>query len=194
MVHDRLHSIIKANPGIHVRRIALLAGISWNTALHHLRTMESSGVISRSKVEGKVCYFDRSTGAYEGKRATAVLRDQQNLRIAKYILDNPGKNQLQLANELDLATSVIHRRVVRMEEAGLVERLPESRSVRIFPREELPDVAIRAGLLQQAMDNHRGDPRMRVVPNAQPDEVPTPGVKANVDITAQYEETIELVA
>ena len=135
----------------------MILGMSWNTILHHLRHMEASGRLTSCKVQGRVCWFDRRQGAYKVKAGTALLRNVDNKRLAIQIMMSPGRNQLQLATELNLATSVVHRRVVQMEEAGLIHRTPISRSVVIHPSDELMEVADRAGVITPEM-------RMKLVP------------------------------
>ncbi len=124
---DRLISLVAANPGIHVRRLAMLTGMSWNNCQHHLRSLERNQQITSRKVDGRVCWFDRRHGAHRGKAATVVLRDPINKRIATAIRDHPGIHQQALAEQLDLAASVVHRRVIRLVDTGLVLRHQDSR-------------------------------------------------------------------
>lgn len=143
----RLHSLIRSNPGIHVQRVALLTGQSWNTCFYHLRVLESHKKLVSTKVQGRLCWFDRSSGAFPEKQAAALLRDRQNLRIIQQIITNEGPNQLQIAQQLGLAASTVYRRVVRLEDAGLIVRVPSNRSNLLFPSETLHDLAKRAGVL-----------------------------------------------
>jgi len=135
--HERLLSLIRANPGIHVRRLAQLVGLSWNTCLHHLRTMEAQDRVVSRKVQGRVCYFDRTRGAVDGKEALCLLRDPDNRRLVQRILEEPGRKQVEIAKALSMPTSTVHRRVARMEAAGLIRRMHESRSMLVFPSERL---------------------------------------------------------
>lgn len=160
---QRILSIVTANPGIHIRRLSLLVGLSWNTCQHHLRVLQQRGDVSRRKINGKVCWFDARNGAFQRKRATCLLRDPQNMRLAQAILQEPGSNQLHLAQSLELAASAVHRRVTRMEEAGLVVRMPESRSVHVFPSNDMRPVAEQAGLLPRADVEITGAPEESVV-------------------------------
>lgn len=143
----RIQALVRADPGIHIRRIAFLSGLSWNTVQYHLRRMEAAGTVVSRKVQGNVCYFDRSAGAFHGKQGQALLREPRNVLLARHLVDNGGRSQRELAQELGLAASVIHRRIQKFEEAGLVERIPEGRSVLVFPREDLSVGLTRAGLL-----------------------------------------------
>lgn len=134
---QRLHALISADPGIHVARIALLAGMSWNTCQYHLRTMEAEGQVLKKKVNGRVCWFDRTRGVLPDKTATCLLRNREYDRIARHILSHPGQSQLDSARGLQMTPSTLHRRVVRLEQAGLVMRRPDHREVRVYPSETL---------------------------------------------------------
>lgn len=142
---ERLLSLIKSNPGIHIRRLSHLTGLSWNTCLHHLRAMERGTQVTSRKVQGKVCWFDATEGAIKGKVATCLLRDPDNLKLAHQVLATPGHNQSKIAASLAMAASVVHRRLTAMEEAGLVVRMPQSRSVHVFPTQELTSAATKPG-------------------------------------------------
>jgi predicted transcriptional regulator len=139
--------MVRSSPGIHIRKLAQLMGLSWNTCLHHLRNMEAQGHVVSRKVQGRVCYFDRSQGAVQGKEAVCLLRDPDNRRLAQHIMTTPGQKQVEIARALSLATSTVHRRVARMEDAGLVERLAGARSMHVFPSQSMQPMARDAGLL-----------------------------------------------
>ncbi len=143
----RIHALVRADPGIHIRRIAALSGLSWNTVQYHLRRMEGAGLVASQKVEGNVCYFDKVAGAYKGKTGQALLRDPRNALLARHLVDHGGLSQREIAEGLGLAASVVHRRVTKMEQAGLIERVSEGRSVLVFPKEDLTVGLDRAGLL-----------------------------------------------
>lgn len=141
LVHDRFLAMIEANPGIHIRQLSLLTGLSWNTCQHHLRTMQRNGLVTDRKIEGKVCWYDCTHGAVRGKSAAFLLRDPQNLALAQKIVATPGHNQRQFAKDMGLAPSIIHRRVIKLEEAGLVERVAGGRSMAVYPSQRLEAMA-----------------------------------------------------
>ncbi len=150
--HARIHALIRADPGIHIRRVAFLTGLSWNTIQYHLRRMEARGMVVSEKVEGNVCFFDRAAGAFHGKAGQALLRDARNVLLARHLIQHGGMSQKELAEGLGLAASVIHRRVSKFEEAGLIERVPEGRSLLVFAKEDLTVGLGRVGLLPKHDD------------------------------------------
>jgi len=138
-------ALVAANPGVHILRAAALLGLNWNTCLHHVRRLEGAGVLTVRKVNGRVCLFDRKAGAASNRIGTLLLRDERNLGLAKLLIESPGVNQKSLAGKLGVAASVAHYRLVRLEEAGLIERVNHGREVCVFPTESL-ETAYRATL------------------------------------------------
>jgi hypothetical protein len=132
-----LLAFVGSNPGVHILRASQVLGLNWNTCLHHVRRLEAEGRISTRKVQGRVCLFDRRSGAVAPRIAPVLLRDERNSEIARLLTQSPGLNQRTLADTLGMAASVIHRRLVRMEEAGLVERVQRSREVAVFATEAM---------------------------------------------------------
>ncbi|MEA3203947.1 MAG: hypothetical protein QOI63_1627 [Thermoplasmata archaeon] len=132
-----LLGLVAANPGLHVLRAAYLLGLNWNTCLHHARRLEGERRIVLRKVAGKLCLFDRRDGAASTRLAPMLLRERRNADLARAVLGQPGLNQKALAAELGVAASVVHRRLLRFEEAGLVQRVAQARGLAIFATEAL---------------------------------------------------------
>lgn len=132
-----LLGLIASNPGVHVLRAAYVLGLNWNTCLHHVRRLEGEGRIVMRRVQGRICLFDRTAGAASTKMAPLLLRDERNAQIAKLVLGQPGMNQKELAESVGMAASVVHRRVVRLEEAGLLHRAAGARQVTLYATDAL---------------------------------------------------------
>ncbi|MCA1810735.1 MAG: winged helix-turn-helix transcriptional regulator [Halobacteriales archaeon] len=148
-----LLALITANPGLHVLRAAHLLGLNWHTCLHHVRRLEGERRITVRKLDGRLCLFDRREGAAAHKVAPLLLRDPRNADVARAVMEAPGANQKGLAQRLGLAASVVHRRLLRLEEAGLVQRAPQERSISVFPTPALEAAWPSVGLFpEQATD------------------------------------------
>ncbi len=130
-------NLIRGDPGIHLRRLAHVVGLSWNTTLHHINRLEAAGLVSTRKVQGKTCVFDRSRGAMDSKTGTALLRDPRNVTVARFVSEHPGAHQRALCAATDLAPSVVTRRLQALEEAGLVERVRLGRVALVQPTDAL---------------------------------------------------------
>lgn len=127
-----LLSLVAANPGLHIMRAACLLGLNWNTCLHHARRLEREGVVVLRKVSGKLCLFDRREGSVQARLAPLLLREVRNADLARLVVERSGLNQKAMADELGVAASVVHRRLVRLEDAGLVQRVPQANGRAVY--------------------------------------------------------------
>ena len=137
--HQRLLllALVKANPGIHVLRAAHLLGMNWNTCHYHAQRLAGEERIALHKVGSHVCLFDRRDGAAAHRIAPLLLRGGKTASLVQRIFERPGSNQLALANGLGLPPSTVHRHLLRLERAGLVERVHEGRDVTVFATDAL---------------------------------------------------------
>jgi predicted transcriptional regulator len=137
IARERIMAVVKTNPGIHVRRISLITGLSWSTCLHHLRFLDKAHEATSRKVQGKLCWFDSRQGALQTKTGICLLRDATNQVIADQIVTTPGTSQIHIARTLGLAASVVHRRMVAFEGANLVHRVATDRCMLVVPTDQL---------------------------------------------------------
>ena len=144
-----LLALVASNPGVHVLRAAALLGLNWNTCLHHVRRLEGAGLVTVRKVSGRVCLFDRKSGSASSRIGNLLLRDERNMGLARLLIEAPGVNQKSLAGKLGVAASVAHYRLVRLEEAGLIQRVNRGREVCVFPTEAM-ESAYRTAMLNVA--------------------------------------------
>lgn len=134
---ELLAALVETSPGVHVLRAASLLGLNWNSCLYHARRLERDGRLVLRKVGGRVCLFDVRRGAAATRLAPLALRETRNQGIAKLVLGQPGIQQNHISQRLDLAGSVVHRRLMRMQELGLVDRLATGRTVTVYATESL---------------------------------------------------------
>lgn len=140
-----IEALANAQPGIHVRRIAAITGLSWNTCRHHVGRLTRSGALTTLTYRGRTCVFP----PHRQKRLPAV-DDALQRRILDWMRANPGQPQRALAQALDIACSVAHRRILQLEEANLVRRVAEGRSMLCYVTNGHDEVraAIHAGPTQ----------------------------------------------
>ncbi|MHB1261771.1 MAG: winged helix-turn-helix transcriptional regulator [Thermoplasmatota archaeon] len=132
-----LLALIQANPGIHILRAAHLLGLNWNTCHYHAQRLAGEERITICKVGSHVCLFDRRDGAMAHRVAPLLLRGGRTASLVQLIFERPGASQKSLASGLGMAPSSIHRYLLRLEKAGLVERVHDGREVATFATEAL---------------------------------------------------------
>lgn len=139
----QLHGLVCKTPGITVPDLCMATGLSRNTVLHHLRMLADQDMIVEKRM-GRTAHWFENGGRYgrEHKAAYAVLRDDRSRDVARFVLQNPGTTQGQISRALGLAPSVIHWHMRRLEDAALVQRHKEGRTMQCFPGGPLPGLAL----------------------------------------------------
>jgi predicted transcriptional regulator len=132
-----LLALVQANPGIHVLRAAHLLGLNWNTCHYHAQRLAGEEKITICKVGSHICLFDRREGAVAHRVAPLLLRGGRTASLVQLIFERPGASQQSLAVGLGMAPSSIHRYLLRLERAGLVQRVHDGREVTTFATEAL---------------------------------------------------------
>lgn len=132
-----LLALVRANPGIHVLRAAYLLGLNWNTCHYHAQRLAREERVALHRVGSRICLFDRRDGAAVHRVAPLLLRGARTASLVQLILERPGVSQKTLADLLGIAPSAVHRHLLRLEGAGLVERVPKGREVASFATDAL---------------------------------------------------------
>lgn len=134
---ERLLEVIRADPGIHVRRLARVAGIGWTTCEHHLRCLEQAGKVTRRRVQGRSQVFAAGALAANQFGGAGLLRDRRNACIAAAVIQQPGSAQGLLSAQTGIPASSLCRRLQALSDEGLVERIGQGRGLRVHPTQAL---------------------------------------------------------
>lgn len=140
-VRDHLLAAVRAAPGLHTSRLALLVGLTPSACGHHLRHLERDCQIVALEDRGRRCWFGRRR-AVAAKHGVCLLRRPGTRRVADRLLAAPGEDLGAVAKATGQAATCAQRRLAALAEAGLVLRVPVGRSIQWFP----------AQALQEAMD------------------------------------------
>lgn len=132
-----LLALVQANPGIHILRAAHLLGLNWNTCHYHAQRLAGEEKIAMRKVGSHICLFDWRDGAAVHRIAPLLLRGGRTASLIQLIFEQPGASQQSLAFSLGMAPSSIHRYLLRLERAGLVQRVHSGREVSTFATDAL---------------------------------------------------------
>ncbi len=133
---DKLYTLIKENPGIHLSQMSREMDVSWGTLVHHLRKLEKGDLITSEDKRGKRCFFvpGQITGAK--KDILPALENEKARRIAEYYADNPGASQSDAADALDYSAALVSWHLKNLEDAGVVTREREGRRQRVGVTQE----------------------------------------------------------
>lgn len=109
-VRARIHAAVAADPGIHFAALRRRLGIGNGTLVHHVRVMESAGLI-RSRRRGRYVRY-----ALPGARVPPRLTPRERDVIAR--LD--GQDAAGLARDLGISRQAAHQHLRRLQAKGIV--------------------------------------------------------------------------
>ncbi len=132
-----IFDLVKTEPGLSMKDVSERIGCGWGTVVYHLERLEDTGFVASRKDQGNRRFFAVGSIGKEERAAVGMLRKRTPKRIAHYLLEEPGSNQSDLCEALGIAASTASKHLGRMEEADLVTREREWRSVHYYPSDVL---------------------------------------------------------
>lgn len=133
VVRTVLFQIIRADPGIHVRRLAHVAGIAGSTCEHHVRHLEREDKVRRIRVQGRWRVYAGEDVWASSLESIVLMHDGRNRHILDVVRAQPGLRQDHLSQAAGLPMSTLCRRIRRLERSGLVRRPRSGHERRVFP-------------------------------------------------------------
>jgi len=133
-VRRRVHALVAAEPGIHARGVAQRIGGGNGPAEYHLRVLAREGYLASVLVRGRRHYFVAGKHTPAEMRALAALRHGSAERMYALVRAHPGISVSALAARAGMTAANASKTALRLEAAGLVERVREGRQVQLRPR------------------------------------------------------------
>ncbi|HWH09337.1 MAG TPA: winged helix-turn-helix transcriptional regulator [Candidatus Thermoplasmatota archaeon] len=137
---DRVYKLIQETPGLGVSEISKETGLGWGTTVYHLDRLERAGFVASERGGLHKCYYPVGTVRPEARKGMGALKADTTRSIAEYLLARPGATQTELCKDLNLSPSQASKQVSKLEEAGLVRREREWKTVRLIPTEPLSNL------------------------------------------------------
>jgi DNA-binding transcriptional ArsR family regulator len=125
-VRAALYEAIERSPGAYLSEVSERADVALSTARHHLDVLEDEGLVATAKVRGKRRYYPDHAPDVE---LTAALEDEATADVLDALARLGASHGGRLADELDRDASTVSHHLSRLEDAGLVEREREGRTV-----------------------------------------------------------------
>lgn len=119
-VRARVHDAIAQEPGLSLSDVAQRAGIAWGTAVHHLRRLESLGLVVSTRDLAHHRFFIANTPAAAQRAAVVAVMHPTARRIAEYVTQRPGTDQAGLCQALGLNNPAASKHLGQFEARGLV--------------------------------------------------------------------------
>ncbi|HEX2065458.1 MAG TPA: winged helix-turn-helix transcriptional regulator [Candidatus Thermoplasmatota archaeon] len=128
----RLHALVQAYPGLHLREAARQLGTSIALVEYHAAILRENGLLRQERDERYVRLFAVDPGGggptEAERRALAALRERLPLRITLHLLDQDAPQQHKdVARALGLGKSKLSFHLRKLEAAGIVEKDADGR-------------------------------------------------------------------
>ena len=119
-VRRKIFNLIKEDPGLYSRKIALLLKLNGQLVDYHLAYMERHGLISSVKEEGYRRYFIKGkTGRLDIKRIS-ILRQEKPLIIVLFLLQNPFSTHKQILDKIGMTPSTLSYHLGKLKKANII--------------------------------------------------------------------------
>lgn len=118
-----IKELVSISPGIHLRRLQKLLGLSFTTTRYHVNNLVRDGEVTLAALGGYTRLYPAGT-ADDMKVAYASLQNKNARAVLEAILDSPGREvtQAEVAKSLGVARSTVTERVSLLSDAHLVKR------------------------------------------------------------------------
>ncbi len=128
----RIYSIVCESPGTYFQQIAESLEIPPGTLAWHLKKLEEDGLLGTLKYGGKRIFYPVALRSPEIERIYYAIKGETARKIFLYVLNSPGKMQIEIAQALDLHHDTIRYHLAALEEVKLVELIRHGRTVRVM--------------------------------------------------------------
>ena len=122
-----LYEAIEESPGAYLSAVCESAEVPVSTARHHLDVLEAEGLVTTAKVRGKRRFYPGHAAA--DAELVAALEDEGTAPVLHALARLGDSHGGRLADELDRDPSTVSHHLSRLEDAGLVEREREGRTI-----------------------------------------------------------------
>lgn len=130
---DGVYKLIQEEPGIALSEIAQRSGLGWGTTVYHLDRLERAGFVASERSGVRRCFFPVGTLPKESRKGIGALKADTTRTVAAFLVERPGATQGELAEALGMSASAASKQVSKLEDAGLVRREREWKTVRLHP-------------------------------------------------------------
>ena len=119
----RVKELVSSSPGIHLRRLQKLLGVSWSTTRYHVYNLMKDGEIVSSPSRGHNRLYPAGT-THEMKTVYACLQNKSVRKVLRGLANGAtsGLTQAKLSEMVRLSRSTISSCVATLDGVGFVRR------------------------------------------------------------------------
>lgn len=122
---QQIYGLLQHEPGLGASQIACRLGFSRTKVLYHLSLLTRADHVVQRRIGGRVAFFLTNQGLRGQEVGLVLLRRPTTRRLYDALRADPGLDQRALAQRVQLSQPQVSRTLQRLQEAGLVEALPE---------------------------------------------------------------------
>ena len=151
----RVKQLISLAPGVHLRELQRLLGMSFNSTRYHVDKLTTAGEIIRVEEGGYSRLY--SAGIGEAERAIfTFLRRETDRKILASLVADPILSNKQLCEQTNLAKSTVSEHLAGLVRVGIVKtrqvtenfvgyELEQPEQIRLLLRSQNPSLLRKAG-------------------------------------------------
>ena len=143
----RIYEFLQANPGVHLRLIGKVLGMSTGMLSYHLNYMEQRGLLKSEEEGHRKRYFSGSAFAEAQRRIIAILRQDVPGKIVVEILAHRERTFADLQAAVGVSKSTLSYHLKKMLQREILLREKRDRESRFRLKE--PDEVARILLANQ---------------------------------------------
>lgn len=141
---QQLHELITEEPGLSTQELCDRIDAGWGNTVYHLQRLEQAGFVTSEKQGHHRRFYKNGDVEPDDIEALGVLKNDNASKIARYLVDEPGSNQKEVCEALDISPSLAHKWISRLEEQDLVDSEREWRSKHYQPDDRLEQLVEQA--------------------------------------------------
>ena len=117
--HERVKLLISIVPGLHLRAVQRLLGLSFSSTRYHVDALQKSGEIVRLQQGGYSRLYPSGVSESD-KILFSTINNEADRRILNFMVKNPRTSCREMSEQTGYAKSTISEHVSRLVEIGVV--------------------------------------------------------------------------
>jgi len=115
----RVKLFVSLSPGVHLRELQRLLGVSFNSTRYHVDKLAKAGEIVRVEEGGYSRLYPRGTTESE-RILFAVVRSETDRRILSRLVANSALSSKELCDQTGLAKSTVSEHIAELVRVGII--------------------------------------------------------------------------
>lgn len=116
----RVKQVVSLSPGVHLRELQRLLGMSFNSTRYHVDKLTKTGEIIRVEEGGYSRLYPRGTAESE-RLLFAVVRSETDRRILSSLVTNLALSSKELCDHTGLAKSTVSEHIAELLRIGIIK-------------------------------------------------------------------------